>query len=338
MKNNKNFRLLAGKVLLFTFPVLLLAIMSVVVDPFKVYRQYDDYDRDTFVPLNRELLCLKLYQRNKSSLCYNSFIFGNSRSQAFKVNNWKAFLPADSKAFHFDGAGGGIYGIHNRIRYIDQSGGRLDHALVIVDQLSLSLTKNAKGHSYISPPELSKESPLAFYSEFTKPLLNIRFVIGYIDYSIFATHREYMRKLIYNPKYPNSSDPRTADVYYGIDRRIFEDSDGYYKEQIDKGTFYDRGKRVVMSKPVTQEEKELLVNMRKYFDKHHTDYRIVVCPLYDQKPLGDDHVQLLQSVFGAERVYDYSGINRFTQSLYNYYEESHFRPTVADEIMKEIYR
>ena len=299
MKDDKSFKLLAGKILLFTFPIPILVIMSVVVDPFKIYRQYDDYDRDNFVPLNRELVCLKLYERNKKAMGYDSFIFGNSRSQAFKVNNWKAFLPANSKPFHFDGAGGGIYGIHNRIRYIDQSGGRLDNALVIVDQLSLTSTKNAKGHHFISPPELSNESPLAFYSEFTKPLLNIRFVTGYIDYSMFATHRNYMSKLIYNQKYPNVGDSRTGDVYYGADRQIFEDSKGYYQAQINKGTFYDRAKRVAMSKPVTQDEKELLFDIKKYFNKHHTDYRIVVCPLYDQKPLGDDHVQLLHSVYGA---------------------------------------
>ena len=337
MNHEKDLKLFAGKLFLFTLPVLLLLIMSVALDPFRIYREYDDYDQDNFIPLNREFVCLKLYQRNSKSISYNSFIFGNSRSQAFKVRDWQPLLPANSKAFHFDGAGGGIYGVYNRIRYIDETGGKLENVLVLVDQYSLTSTRNPKGHLFISPPQLSKESPLAFYSEFTKPLLNLKCVTAFLDYSINRTHRNYTSKFIPKTKYANASDDLSGDVYYGYDRMIWEDEEGYYQALMDKGVFYDRSRRAGMNRPATREEAELLAKIRKVFDRHGTDYRIVVSPLYEQVPLGKDHLRLLHATFDAVKVYDYSGVNRFTRSIHNYYEESHFRPGVASQIMKEIY-
>ena len=168
-------------------------------------------------------------------------------------------------------------------------------------------------------------------------MLNLSFIIGYIDYSIFGVHRNYMSNLICEPKYQDVHDLKTGDVYYGADRVIWEDMEGYYQEQVKKGVFYDRRKCKVMSKPVTREEKELLLKIKGYFDKHGTDYRIVICPHYDQKPIGNDHLQLLNAVFGAQTVFDYSGINQITESIYNYYEDSHFRPNVGDAIMQEVY-
>ena len=41
---------------------------------------------------------------------------------------------------------------------------------------------------------------------------------------------------------------------------------------------------------------------------------------------------------GKQNVFDFSGINFITNDYHNYYENSHYRPHVADYIMKEIYK
>jgi hypothetical protein len=48
-------------------------------------------------------------------------------------------------------------------------------------------------------------------------------------------------------------------------------------------------------------------------------------------------MQLLQTIFGANTIYDYSGINNYTNKVENYYETSHYRPHVGEAIMSEIY-
>ncbi len=81
----------------------------------------------------------------------------------------------------------------------------------------------------------------------------------------------------------------------------------------------------------------LLRNMKKIFDQQHTQYRIVISPLYDQVKLSSRDVTVLQNIFGSENVFDFSGINTITADMHNYYEGSHYRPHVARQIMDSIY-
>jgi len=41
---------------------------------------------------------------------------------------------------------------------------------------------------------------------------------------------------------------------------------------------------------------------------------------------------------GKKNVYDFSGKNKLTTPIGNYYETSHYRPHVANKIMELIYR
>jgi hypothetical protein len=45
----------------------------------------------------------------------------------------------------------------------------------------------------------------------------------------------------------------------------------------------------------------------------------------------------LQKVFGNNNVFDYSGVNDYTNSIYNYYEASHYRPVVGRQILEAVY-
>jgi hypothetical protein len=73
------------------------------------------------------------------------------------------------------------------------------------------------------------------------------------------------------------------------------------------------------------------------FKEHNTNYKIVISPLYDQMRLDSLSLNRIDYIFGPENVYDFSGINRFTEPVYNYYESSHYRPHVAKQILEIIY-
>ena len=40
---------------------------------------------------------------------------------------------------------------------------------------------------------------------------------------------------------------------------------------------------------------------------------------------------------GEENVFDFSGVNEFTNEMTNYYETSHYRPKVCKELLRIIY-
>ena len=73
------------------------------------------------------------------------------------------------------------------------------------------------------------------------------------------------------------------------------------------------------------------------FKKDHTNYKIIIAPLYDQRATNSIELEILKIYFGKENVYDYSGKNKFTNDISNYYEMSHFKPSLGRIILKEIY-
>ncbi len=330
---------LALKAALLLLPLLLLTSVAAWLDPLRFFRDYDDYYKDNFVAGNRELVCLRLYQRNVPTVRYDSFIFGSSRSLAFRVENWAKYLPEGSRGFHFDASGEGVYGIYNKMRYIEETGGTLRNALIVLDRDKMSTTRDRKGHLYVSPPELSKGSRISYCREFVKPLFDFRFVAGYLDYSLFRKYRGYMASFFLKASCEHVSNNRTGDLYYGYDRMIEDNAADYYETLVKSGVFFDRdAARRGAPRPLPPGDAEIgyLRRIREILARHGTSYRVVVSPCYDQIPLDEGRRTLLAELFG-ENFHDFSGVNRFTNSIYNYYEDSHYRPHVANEIMESIY-
>jgi len=81
-----------------------------------------------------------------------------------------------------------------------------------------------------------------------------------------------------------------------------------------------------------------LKKIKEIFTRHNTRYKIIISPIYDQIPLEQEQLNLLYEVFGKENVYDFSGKNRFTEPISNYYETVHFKPYVAHEILNIVYQ
>lgn len=329
-------KLLYKKIFLLMIPLIFILSIMLILDPFKIIFEYDDYYGESIVNVNREYVSTKLYQKYNNEYDYNSFIFGNSRSQAYKTVEWKKYLSNNARPFHFDGSGDTIYGIANKMRFIEKNNGKIENALIILDYKTMIGTKNRKGYLFISPPELTNEPSYKYYYEFLKPLLDIKFSIGYIDYKLFNTYRFYMKNYFISTKHFSSETQETGDLWYGHDKSIAYDEDAYYIELDKRGTF-DLGEILVMNKAITVEEEKLLKSISDILVKNNTNYKIIVSPLYNKIPLDENRVDILYKYFGKENVYDYSGLNEITENKYNYYESSHYRPKVANFIMKEIY-
>ncbi len=322
---------------LVAFAVLL--SIYICLDPFKVLYKYDDYYTHNVVTPNRGLITLGLFEKNEARFQYNSFIFGNSRSQAFKVPEWEKHLDPGANGFHFDASGEGIYGIYNKINFIQKNKVPIKNALIVLDYEALTETKNRMGFIFISPPELSGESKLAFHEQFLKAYFDPIFLVGYSDYKIFHVYRDYMDFLFTRSKYDFSSDKITGDLYYWNDRMIKEDKDGYYNNLVKKGVFFDRSTRPKrIEDPISPDEITLLEKIHASLVTDNTKYSIVISPTYDQEKLSAKRMELLNTVFGSKNVFDFSGKNNFTESIYNYYEYLHYRPLVANEIMDSIYK
>ena len=323
----------------FLIPLLIYGLFIFFIqcyDPFKIYKTYDNYYENNIVDLNREHVCLNLYKKNKKKK-YNSFIFGNSRSLAFRIVEWEKFIEKPFKGFHFDATGEGIYGIYNKLNYLIESKSNVKNALIILDYSTLITTSNRKGHLSISHPELSGESLLSFYKEFLSASANWGFLNEFYSYKLFNNYNEKNKYIFPELNKRLKSNNITADVFFQTENEINLNKESYYKKMTLNGVFYDRCIVVNNEIKVSDKEKDILLKIKMILNQEKTSYKIIISPLYDQKKISSERFMLLNKIFGEEHVFDFSGINTFTSSKYNYYESSHYRPHVANEIMQIIF-
>lgn len=330
----------AKYIFFFFIPFIFVIAIYIATDVFKIIYSYNPYyESSYYVGLNRAYGSLVTYKNQNSKYHYDSFIFGNSRSLFYEIDTWKKYLPNGSRCIHFDANGGTIGGLHDKIAYIDRTGGNLKNALLVIDYGLLSNYERKEGYLYVTPPMLKGNASFSDYINFHYQhfiaFINPVFVTAIVDYNIFHTFRPYMQTLIingkstYNPEY---------NEYQWID----------IEKEIKKGSYYDDNHIRVFNgvqKPgsyseehLNKKEIESLTDIKKIFDKHQTNYRIVISPLYDQIKLNRNSYNILCKIFGKQKVFDFSGINKWNKDYHNYYETSHYRPIVSNEIMDLIYK
>ena len=325
------------KIFKFTLPLTLIISTVIYIDFFKIFGFQDYYSNQEVRGLNRGMITSTTFNHYREIENFDSFIFGSSRSQAFKCKNWIQYLDKNTKPFHFDASSENIWGLTKKVEYIDELKDTIKNALVIIDRTTLTGTSPMEGPLYISTPFISKSSKTEYYLTFLKASLNLKFLTAYIDYSIFKTYRSYMGSFIKKSKYSRIANNKNCDVWYGLDKEIEYDSLRYYTKKVEEGVFYPRTGVYQSECNVTLKERNQLQNIKNIFKKHNTKYAIIISPTYDQLDMEKSQIQLLEEIFGEENIYNYSGKNKFTESIYNFYENSHYRPSIANKIMEMIY-
>ena len=115
-----------------------------------------------------------------------------------------------------------------------------------------------------------------------------------------------------------------------------KDSIQYYLDR--EKIFYDRiTEKTDSTNQIDAKKLVMLQEIKAIFDKHHTNYKIVLSPLYEQIKYSAHDINLLKQMFG-DRLFDFTGKNNFTDFKKNYYETSHYKPIVGDSIFKIIYK
>ena len=329
-----------AKLLIFLSPFLVVVALYFIKDPFKVlyhYKSYYENGKPLYIVVNRDYVSKETFDNNYPKYNYDSYIFGNSRSGFYQVSEWQKHINSVN-TFHFDASGESVYGIEKKLQYLDDKGAGILNALFIMDAEILSQAENNKTYLYIKHPELSGQSRLSYQFYFFKSYLDPAFLCAYLDFTITGKVKPYMKE-------GNTIDDRILDydlqhneMYLGqFDEVILRNPDSFYLAR--KDIFYNRDTMNHHSPPVIKEKQLILLNrIKQILSIHHTNYKIVISPLYDQKKLNELDRQQLVKIFGSGNVFDFSGVNEITGNIRNYYEDSHYLPAVANKIMDSIYK
>ncbi len=327
------------KIGLFSLPFIIIIALYFVFDPFKVLYQYDSYfDRkeNGTVFLNTDYVATANFDNRYNEEKFNSFIFGNSRAWFYRISDWQDYIGKEP-AYHFDAGGETLYAMHKRVLYLDRKDVEIKNALIILDHSILSAVEPKKGHlGMLSPQLVDYENSFDFHVANVKGFLNILFLYGYLDYKISGKLKRYMfRKRLIESR-PFAYDPVTNELTFYYYDSLIKNNRYYTDERMEE--FFERNQEETYS-PATimQPQKVMLEEMAQVLRKHNTEYRIIISPLYNQEFLAKEDLTYLKGLFGSSNVYDFSGINSITEDFSNYYEKSHYRPPVADKVMRQAY-
>lgn len=327
------------KLLIFLLPLGIIPAVYIALDPFKVIKHYNSYinsDTHNYVGLNKDFISTQTFLNYNPTHNYNSFIFGSSRSMCYRISEWQKYIGPES-CFHFDASAESIFGISKKVEMLHKQHVKIKNALIILDYSVLANAKNSTGHLYIKHPLLTGGvSIIPFEMEFFKAFIDYQWLTCYFDYKL--NHQVNRFYKILDDQIVNYTPEINEVKWLYQDSIIAADSNNYYNVA-HKGVFYDRDTtKPKISKPILKEEhKELMENMAKIFAEDGTNYKIIISPVYDQYKFDPRDMAIIQSVFGAKNVYDFSGVNDITNNKYNYYEASHYRPFIASRIMQYAY-
>ena len=331
LRKRAAFLRLVRKSVWFALPFWALMALYVYDDPFMVLRKHDLYDSD--VMLNEQHVGWQIYKNHNDSVHFNSFILGNSCTMAFRCGEWEKYLAPGDRAIRLFGNGETLKAISLKLHALEKEGAEIKNVLLILDRTSLSRFSLLNGYCNVLPAAISGDSPFVVQMEFMQTFAMPDFLFSYLKYKITGRVDPGMKRM--NP-YGRIRDSRNNDSFNPREKMIEQEGEAYWENR--KNEFPERDGIAVVEEPVLfHQQRALLEEIRKVLRRHHTSVCVLISPDYNQKELHPDDRKILQGIFGKENVYDFSGINEFTEDYHNYYESGHYRPLLGNQLLERIY-
>ena len=322
--------------LLLLIPLLLLAAVYFVTDPYKTLKPFSlTYFDDT----NRDYLSSELFVLNYPEHQYDSYVFSSSRGGGINTYQWLKYLPEGSSQFLFQAWGETITGIDQKISYIDEHHYPLGNALILVD-IPLTFSEPQLPHHAMSikDPRFSHQphwvfQAILFYDFIQKPSEWVRAIRKWrhpaplrVTFDPISNDWEKANKELDLDVSPEK------DNMWGMSRKARA---VFIKDYIDTPYVTIPEGESVIDDPLI----EIMNHIKKVFDRNGTDYRIIVTPAYGYKypAITDNDLEILQTVFGEEYVYDYSRRLDITLDYHNFSDPNHFGLNIGWQMLEEIY-
>jgi hypothetical protein len=312
------------------FLIILFTILYIKRDVYYDFRKYKNYSWKYNFQVLGDVSTKKLLN---SQTNYNTFIFGSSRTISLYACYLQSILN-NSKVFHYGSWNETIGGIYEKIKLLDSLEYHLDNVIIYLDTDFTFL-----GDGKCRPND-------HFLLTHIK-----KFNYYYVHYQAFFSDLDLDKlKILLGEKvegeiFPNwETDTITNDYCHCSDSLISvygkRDLSKEYYHKIDSlikvGFLYKRpGIQKFLEKQVSIQETEMISGILNILNKHHAKYYVIITPLYDQLKFNENDMKILKNSFG-NNLYDFSGINRFTDDKLNYPDRKHFTQYVSKQILDSI--
>lgn len=245
----------------------------------------------------------------------------------------KYLVPGD-RAIRLFGNAESMKAISLKLRALDREGAEIKNVLMILDRISLSRFELLTGAGHILPATVSGRNPFTVQLEFLQAFATPDFLFPYLKYRITGNVEPDMKRM--NP-HGRIRDSKNNDAFNPREKQIKQEGEAYWKNR--KKEFPERDGTATIAEPaIFHRQRMVLDEIMEVLRRHGTSIRVLISPDYNQKKLHPDDREILQGIFGKENVYDFSGINEFTEDYHNYYEAGHYRPLLGNKLLERIYK
>jgi hypothetical protein len=271
-----------------------------------------------------------------SSIAYNSFIFGSSRSAELYACYLNKKIK-NARFFHYANWFETIGGIYAKLRLLDSLNYRMDNVIIYLDTDGTTFKDDGKildSEHYL----LTKETRVSYY---------------FMHYKMFFSSLTADKlKILLGMKVSGIVFPNwESDLVTNDHRHICNDSilsnygstemdDGYIRK-IDSlkriGILFNRSNvaQSVSERQISPSEISILLKIKALLEKHHAKYYVVITPLYDQLKFNEVDIEILTKIY-RRHIYEFSGVNEITNNEYNYLDGLHFRPCISKQMIDSI--
>lgn len=316
-------------------PLLILLGVYLWTDPFRCLHEFDINDIDA---TNREYLSTELFLRNYPTQQYNAFIFSSSRGGGFNTYTWKTYIGEEARPYLFQAWGESLTGIELKMKYLDKHDVAIDYAIIMFDipgtfgKVQLSHEALGMKHWIFTGGSHFSYNAIQFYNFIQKPSFWIKNIRKTLAHSKEACCSDTISNDWENDNYKNYVTLPQQDSLKKcteMTRRTFRAQLNSVQDSVQK-----------VSYPViTEHFIEQLQHMKAILAKQNTDYHIVLSPAicYLHSSVNPVDLEILENIFGKERVHDYTGKNELTKDYNNFSDPNHFGLRVGYLIMQDIY-
>ena len=321
-------------------PVLLLVALYVLKDPFHVLRPYDGNAAavtDTVgLTVNTGYQSTEVFKYYYPQLQYDSFIFGSSLSGYYRVEDWLKHLPAGASAMHFNASRETLQGILNKLHFLASRDVKVTNALIVMEDEMLQRKPLDSDVLYVEHPQTTSkvswwEFHQLFFNAFRHPEL-----VAFTLWPSQTTAHLALERGFATTDIPDRIEPMNESYYGWADSLIRVDADAFYTPAHLAQYSHPMRKQPCLDK-ITDGVEDLLRQIAQALTDLGTDYQIIIPPHYASEAISSADLFALESIFGNERVHDYSHDSVMGGDLHYYYDDGHLIASACAHLMDSAY-
>ncbi|WP_026488668.1 hypothetical protein [Butyrivibrio sp. XBB1001] len=307
---------LSLKLCLFIIPVLIYVGISVFVDAYNVFHVEDI--RFTDITPNQNYIKTKYVLNNKDK--FNAFILGSSRVANLPPDG----LPQttedgkDLRWYNMTYAMGAPQENYQTVKSLIDGGVEIDELIIMIDEISMW-----KGISYERDQlifvnyQTYEMSPLKFYYAYIKQKPVLRILPQIFEKIVGSREFEQKKELFYE---------------YGVDIKNTDLSIGQDVRNLGSARSLEYTEKAGSI--------EALQNLVDICEARDIKLVVLTTPIYEEtyrEGVENGYLEFLKDVAKVTDFYNFSGLNEYTESSKYYFDESHFRPYVGNEMEKIVF-